>query len=309
MTKENQIISYIRQHQPKDPSVVLGIGDDAAVLRSLKGNVEWVVASDVVIEGTHFKRSQGLPSEWGKKSINVNLSDFAAMGAIPRYAVLGLGFPENIEWRIVKKILDGIQNACHCHKVVIIGGDTVRSEQIVISVTMIGEVSRQKAITRSGARPGDILFLTGPLGNSYKTKHHLNFIPKIAESTYLRQNYKVHAMIDVSDGLVKDLSTMMGDSQLGATVRLSAVPFRKGALLENVLYDGEDFELLFALSPSDAVKLLSRKRDKKDSFEFYPIGMTNAKSKKIDWLMGEKKIRVKNPKDHHFNSRTNPRSR
>lgn len=300
--REGDVIEYIRKKQNRNAGVIVGIGDDAAVIKSPGPGRQSVVACDVVVEKTHFTRKQGTPEQWGRKSVCVNVSDFAAMGADPQYLILGIGLPKDINWTMTRQILDGILQACKDFGITVIGGDTVRSELISISVTLIGKAGRDKAVTRSGMRKGDVLFISGPLGNSYRSQHHLNFNPRISESEYLLKHYDVHAMIDISDGLAKDLQTLTAASGIGASVRLTAIPLREGASIRNALYDGEDFELLFALSEADAVKLLSTKKPGRKQFDFYPIGTVGVKGGRINWFMGEEKVRVEKPKDHHFNS-------
>jgi thiamine-monophosphate kinase len=154
-------------------------------------------------------------------------------------------------------------------KVAIAGGDTVRSEKIVINVALLGEARKDDIVLRSGARPGDRIFVTGPLGQSLKTGHHLSFTPRIEESRYLVRNFKPAAMIDISDGLAADLGHILEQSAAGAVLYADQIPFVFGAKLKNALYDGEDYELLFTLPAAKARKLMS---SKKNTGRFHHIG-------------------------------------
>jgi len=157
----------------------------------------------------------------------------------------------------------------------IVGGDTVRSDQVVINVALLGEVEKKHLVTRSGARPGDWIFVTGTLGRSLATGKHLNFTPRLKEARFLVRNFKPSAMIDISDGLAGDLNHILKASRVGAHLWDNAVPLTRGATLAQALTDGEDFELLFTLKGSQAMRLL-KWQNKRRSWFFYPIGEITA---------------------------------
>jgi thiamine-monophosphate kinase len=136
-----------------------------------------------------------------------------------------------------------------------VGGDTNASPRLVLSVALLGRVPRGRAVTRSGARVGDVLFVTGRLGGSFRSGRHLRFEPRLKEAEFLMRKYRPHAMMDLSDGLASDLRRIAEASGVGAIVCAEAVPRSEGAGLSAALQDGEDFELLFALPPRDAARL------------------------------------------------------
>ena len=148
------------------------------------------------------------------------------------------------------------------------GGDTVASKGVVINVALLGEARRQDIVYRKGAKLGDGVFVTGPLGGSLASGRHLTFIPRVSEAQFLVRKCKPHAMIDISDGLVADLGHILEESRVGAVLEEKALPLNKGATLANALYDGEDFELLFTLPPATGKKQLAVISGRR----FYKIG-------------------------------------
>jgi len=245
------IAQFARQLGPRDPAVVRGIGDDCAVLRARRDRY-LLYTCDPVIEGVHY-----LPAtparQVGWKAMARNLSDIAAMGGLPRWAVVSLGLRRDTPVRYVNDLYRGLRAAATPFGCAIVGGDTahVRREQFVV-VTLLGEVEPKRLVLRSGARPGDRVFVTGKLGGSLAGKH-LTFTPRIREARWLTQHYRVHAMMDLSDGLASDLQRLVDASGVGFDLRADAIP--ANGTLAAALGDGEDFELLFTLAPGDAGKL------------------------------------------------------
>ncbi len=156
----------------------------------------------------------------------------------------------------------------------IVGGDTVKSEKLVINVALLGRVRKNKLVTRCGAKAGDKIFVTGRLGRSLKSGKHLSFTPRVAEAKFLAQTFKPTAMIDISDGLAADLGHILDESGVGAEISSHDIPRAAGASLDNALYDGEDFELCFTLPKAQAARL----RETKTKFRFYEIGRILEKS-------------------------------
>jgi len=214
-------------------------GDDCAVLPG-----GGLLTCDPVIEGIHF-----LPDtparRVGWKAMARNLSDIAAMGGEPRYAVVSLGLRPSTPVRWVRELYAGMRAVAGQFGCEIVGGDTahVRHEQFVV-VTLLGHADRP--VRRSGAKPGDIVFVTGPLGGSFSSGKHLTFTPRIREGRYLARY--AHAMIDVSDGLASDLHRLVEASRVGFDIASAKIPGR----LPGALTDGEDFELLFTVAPREA---------------------------------------------------------
>ena len=238
----------IRQLAKKIPRA----GDDCAIL---SGGL--LLTCDPVIEGIHF-----LPKtparQIGWKAMARNLSDIAAMGGQPRSAVVSLGLRPATSVRWVRELYAGLHAAAKKFGCEIVGGDTahVRHEQFVV-VTLLGHADRP--VLRSGAKPGDAVFVTGKLGGSFCSGKHLTFTPRIREAQWLTKNFCVHAMLDISDGLANDLQRLSEASRVGFEVASAKIPGR----LPGALTDGEDFELLFTVAAHDAGKL----REK-----FYEIG-------------------------------------
>ncbi len=269
--KELRLIDeFAKRFKAKDSSVIVSIGDDAAVVRGPKKNY-FVFTSDMLIESVHFKKNEDL-KKVGYKAMAVSLSDIAAMGAIPKYALICVGLRERGIDRAASKLMKGVASCASKFGVEVIGGDTNRSDKLVIDVFVVGEVEPDKVVLRSTARCGDHIFVSGPLGGSFKGRH-LDFCPRIRESRFLVENFKVTSMIDLSDGLGMDLNRICYASNKGALIFEGKIPKSRGvSKIESALFDGEDFELLFTLSKDGALKLQSMMRKRKIPMKFYSIG-------------------------------------
>ena len=250
----------------------LAIGDDAAVLPYSRSRDE-LLAADMLAEGVHFKKTTD-PRLIGRKAINSCISDIAAMGGLPRFAVISLGVPARRPVKDIRELYAGINSAARKFDCGIVGGDTIKSPKLIINVAMTGLVQRSQLVRRSGARPGHIIMVTGPLGNSLKSGHHLKFTPRVDAAQYLVKHFKPSAMIDVSDGFLADLAHILEESGVGARIYEDRLPMRQGATLRGALCDGEDFELLFILTKTKAAKLLTAKTR---GLRFYPVGEITAK--------------------------------
>lgn len=271
---EFRFIERLRRRLRTDRSVIRGSGDDAAVLRPRAG-FDSLITTDMIIEGKHFLRSKATPFQIGWKAMAVNVSDIAAMGGIPRHAVAAVGLPGNLLVHDADEIIRGLLACANKFHVNLVGGDMNASDKLILSVTLLGEVERGRSVRRDGARPGDHIFVTGPLGGSYESGRHLSFIPKVTTARYLAAHFKINSMIDLSDGLASDLKRICEQSGVGAEVNASAIPVAKNPRgLQGALGDGEDFELLFTLSTAEAQRL---RRIKKKFMVFYEIGRIRAK--------------------------------
>ncbi|NQT06162.1 MAG: thiamine-phosphate kinase [Candidatus Omnitrophica bacterium] len=241
---EFKFIDRISKRIRNDRSVFKGIGDDAAVIRK-KGGGYLLFSSDMMVEGVHFNKRRATPSQIGYKALSVNISDIAAMGGIPKYAVISIGVPKGLDIRFADGIYGGVIAAAKRFGVNIVGGDTVSSKGIVIDVAVIGEAAKDELVLRSGAKAGDIIAVTGTLGGSIRGKH-LNFTPRLKESRFLVKNFKINSMIDISDGLAGDILHICRASKVGARLYESLIPVaKKAGSLKDALYSGEDFEILF----------------------------------------------------------------
>ena len=261
---EFRFIDWLRRQTSATPGVELGPGDDAALARLTPGR-SMVVTTDMLMQGSCFLIDEAGPERVGRKAINVNLSDIAAMAALPRYALVAVGLPRGRSRELAEGLYRGMRQAADRFGVAIIGGDTSAWDgELVVSVTLIGEEGERPSIRRSGAKAGDVICVTGRLGGSILGKH-LDFTPRVAEAITLA-NYGITAMIDLSDGLSADLAHICRESGVGAELAADRIPIDEAAVrlaetsgrtaLDHALGDGEDFELLFTLPEGEAVRLL-----------------------------------------------------
>jgi len=268
--------------------VVKGIGDDAAVLEYTKDKY-LLFTTDMIIEGKHFCKSAKAELV-GKKSLSCNISDIAAMGGVPKFAVISTGFPGSLDLKYTDKLYKGIRNVADNFKVDLVGGDTVNSGKIIINIALIGEVEKKNLVLRSRAKENDAIFITGNIGGSIKLKH-LNFTPRIKEARFLVNNFKISSMLDVSDGLLADLGHILEESCKGAIIYEKAIPLSANAAgFNSAVRDGEDFELVFTLPSPQADRLekawpfatpLSRIGRIINRRKGFSIVSKNGKSKKI----------------------------
>lgn len=264
-------IDRIAERAHVEEGVIKGVGDDAAVLDC--GSEEYLLyATDMLIEGSHFLRTIMSPQEIGRKALACSISDIAAMGGIPTFAVVSTGAPTNTARSFLEGIVEGFNALAKEYHVSLVGGDMTRSNRLVINVALLGKVGKQDVIFRAGAKKGDSIFVTGALGNSFKNRKHLHFTPRVKEAQFLIRNARPSAMIDVSDGLAGDLGHILKESGVGAVVRSDRIPLAKGATLEQALHDGEDFELLFTV-PAERAEVLRHSKRR----PFYEIGTINSK--------------------------------
>jgi thiamine-monophosphate kinase len=283
---EFELIARLTKSLPANQTVVTGAGDDCAVLDFGLPDRLFLFKTDAVVEGVHFEKDAP-PEKIGRKALARCLSDIAAMAGTPAAAVVTLGLPEHFKPEVVEKVYGGMSGLAQKHGVAIVGGETtVNPECLFISVALLGTVGRGKQILRSTAQPGDAIFVTGELGGSSAGKH-LDFEPRLAEARWLAENFPVHAMIDLSDGLAGDLRHILDASGVGAELLKPAVPISRAAkasarenpftktALTAALTDGEDFELLFTVAAGDAVKLLDAWNKKFSELRLSCVGKIN----------------------------------
>lgn len=267
------LINILKKYHGADTTVIKGIGDDTAVL-PWDAKRYLLLTTDMLVEGVHFTRRMP-PRSIGRKALACSISDIAAMGGLPRYAVVSLGIPSHFSVAAARGIYEGIHRLAKEFRVAVVGGDTVRSAKVVINVALAGEVEKKNIVDRGGARNGDLIFVTGALGRSLSSGRHARFIPRVKAARYLVQRFKPTAMIDISDGLAADLGHILEESKCGARLWEKRIPKGKGAGLNNALCDGEDFELLFTLRPAKAKALAKRRTP----FRFYGIGEITARGR------------------------------
>jgi len=272
----------------RSSQVIQGIGDDCAVLSLNNGNYQ-VLTTDALVETIHFNLKTHSPEQLGWKTLTVNISDIAAMGGQPKFAVISMSIPNSFPVDFLDRFYKGLNQASLKYKVALVGGDTVASpKHLFINLALLGETLKKKVFVRSGARPGDKIFVTGTLGESAlglkilesprkkwkgsKTlqkkliQRHLKPEPRVEVATWLaKSKFKVTSMIDISDGLTQDLGHILKAGKVGAELWESELPISKPLLkysfinglpaLESALSGGEDYELLFTLAPEDVTYL------------------------------------------------------
>ncbi len=295
---EFSFIDYLKKKIPSTGRAPVGIGDDAAVL-NLDKRKNLVVSTDVIVENVDFKIKTLSPEKIGRKALAVNLSDIAAMGALPTAFVISIGKPSYITAPWLRRFYKGLLALAEQYNIACVGGDFSRSKEFFASVTIFGEALSHRIVKRSGAKPGDRIAVTGDLGGSL-LQHHHDFTPRVREGLFLAKYIKPTAMIDISDGLVQDLSHILEVSGVGAMLDLDKIPVSRDAkkisrgnkekALERALSDGEDFELLFTVPPKRR-KMFERIWKKK--FPGVPlswIGKIEGKASQISWRRGGEKI-------------------
>jgi len=256
---EDQYLKSLFQKLSFPAEVIVPPGDDCAVFKA--GGQLMVVAVDQVVEGTHYlpKTAPGLI---GRKLLARNLSDLAAMGASPLYALVSSATDASKSQEWLSQFHDGIIQLADQFQTAVIGGDLAgKTSSNAASLTIIGTLSEAFICRRSTASAGEVLMVTGSFGNSFLTEHHLNFIPRIHEGCWLAEQGYAKAMIDVSDGLLKDAARLADASSLSLKIDENSIPRRWSNKLETSLHkaltEGEDYELLFTC-PQDKYNQLLR---------------------------------------------------
>ena len=251
---EDAVVAAITRGLPLGRDVRRGAGDDCAIIGGARDRVWRLLKTDCVVEGVHFEKKEK-PARVGWKALCRAVSDVAAMGGLPKHALITIAVARDAEMAWLRGLYAGLRRAARRFGVSIVGGETSRSPgPAFISVALTGEVERARCVTRSGGRVGDILYVTGRLGGSLAGKH-LDFIPRLVEARWLTGNFSIRAMMDLSDGLAADLPRLAKASGCGFEIAKENVPRSRGCTVVQALGDGEDFELLFAIRPSDAARL------------------------------------------------------
>lgn len=268
MPGEFDFIEWVRSQRPanRDERILVGPGDDLAVLK-WAGEDLLIVGVDQVLDGVHFQSDIHPPELIGRKVMNRNLSDCAAMACLPVAAVVSAALPAGCSLDYAKALHRGLRDAAAPFGCEIVGGDTGSwPGKLALSVTILGRSAGIEPVTRRGAQPGDHLFVTGPLGGSLLGRHMI-FTPRVTLARELARKYPISSMIDLSDGLSRDLTHLCRQSSVGAIVDAERVPIHDDARvmsrsdgkppLEHALHDGEDHELLFT-SPIETIDEATR---------------------------------------------------
>ncbi len=253
MPGEFDLINWIRAQTLSSDRVSLGPGDDLAVLK-WPGEELLLVGADQVLDGVHFDSRIHSPRQIGAKAMNRNLSDCAAMACLPAAAVATVALPRGVSGDYAKELYLGLRDAGDRHQCPVVGGDTGSWEgKLVVTVTILGRSGGIDPITRRGARAGETVYVTGPLGGSLRGRH-MTFEPRVFLGQQLGRSGCVSAMIDLSDGLSRDARHIAEQSGVGIVIDADLVPVHEDAIaersdgrtaLEHALHDGEDYELLF----------------------------------------------------------------
>ncbi|MFQ5480747.1 MAG: thiamine-phosphate kinase [Thermodesulfobacteriota bacterium] len=282
---EDGITEYLaRKYSTDNPRVIRAIGDDTAVLSETGGSVQ-LATTDILIEGTHFRRDLTTPYLLGSKALAVSLSDIAAMGGEPLFYLVTLNLPPNTEAAYLKNLYKGLDKEAKKFGVTLTGGNLSRAKSISISITLLGQMPADEVLYRDGAKPGDDIYITGNPGDSAiglaalkkyggraitkgplkrQVRKHLEPQPRIDVGRKLAQTKRATAMMDISDGLLLDLGRLCRASKAGACIEADKIPFSRALLscgrekaLKTALGGGEDYELLFTASSHQGKKILN----------------------------------------------------
>lgn len=326
---EFELIALLTKDAPRAaPDLPCGVGDDCAVVAGPEGR-DWLVTTDALIEGVHFRREWTDLAALGRKSLSVNISDIAAMGGVPRFYLVAIGLPPAEAEGAAIAISKGMREVAGRHGMALVGGDTVASPSgLAISITAIGEVPKGKALLRSGAHPGDAIYVTGTLGGAALglaclrsgrregdaerfVQRHLDPEPRVAEGRWVAATGIATAMIDLSDGLVADLGHIADASGVGFQIEEARVPrdppFEAAARALGAdpavlaLTGGEDYELCFTIDARRAGEFERRLAQRQGGAPITRIGTVEKDLTRRDVLDAEgKPLRLKRRGFDHF---------
>ncbi len=281
---EDQLLGRLLPDLPLAKVVVHGPGNDCAVVETRDRGNFLVLKTDCVVAGVHFLAT-AKAGDIGWKAMMRPISDFAATSAVPQFALITLIAPQQTKVEWMEELYRGLRRAAKRFKVSIVGGETSSiSGPVAISVSVVGFVERDRCVSRRGGNVGDDLFVTGRLGGAMKQKH-LQFVPRIAESRWLTENFSIHAMMDISDGLGADLPRLAAASRVGFTLEMENLPLTRGAKVDDAMSEGEDYELLFATSPRERTRLQREWQRKFRKLPLTRIGSLSQLSTKNNQLL------------------------
>jgi len=290
--------------------ILLGIGDDCAAIRTGRNKL-LLISTDSMVEDVHFSISYFKPREIAKKSVAVSISDIASMGGNPRFILSTIGIPKCADQDLMDELLDGIRSSCDFYGVELIGGNITTSDKLFLDITAIGQIDEDKVIRRSGSKPGDLIYVTGSIGDSalglkllnsgledpFVIDRHKNPEARAKIGEKLSATGLPTSMIDISDGLLIDLERITTEQNLGAKVYIESLPLSDSYLklvsdFEEDIYrlaltGGEDYELLFTV-PSGLRDELKTVEDSM-GLRITEIGVVT-EEKTIDLIDGEGNI-------------------
>ena len=275
---EDRLIEKFVSHLPRGQDVMTDAGDDCAVVRISGKHNLLLLKTDCVIEGVHFLRKSP-PIAVGWKAMMRPLSDFAAMSGLPQFALITLIVPPTTKVSWTTNLYRGLRKAAAEFDVSIVGGETsATTGPATISVSVAGVVEGNRWTARSGGKTNDELFVTGRLGGSAKGGH-LRFRARIDESRWLTEHFPIHCMMDLSDGLGADLPRLAHASNLSFEIEENTIPRNRGCTIQQAINDGEDYELLFSISPKRSKSLTRQWRKRFPNLPLTRIGRFTPKSK------------------------------
>lgn len=253
---ENAVLARLLPLMPAHADLLTGPGDDCAVVQR---NAEWdtLLKTDVVVEGIHFTRDTA-PERIGRKALARAVSDVAAMGGLPEHALVTLLVHRERPVGLLEGLYRGMRSLADAYGISVAGGETsaLPYDGLVINIALTGKTERGTAVLRSGGRAGDLLYVSGVLGGSFESGHHLDFEPRVRLARALKAaGITPGAMMDLSDGLATDLPRLAAASRCGFEINTDLLPCREGCSTQQALTDGEDYELLMALPPAAAQRL------------------------------------------------------
>ncbi|RKY39947.1 MAG: hypothetical protein DRP75_00075 [Candidatus Omnitrophota bacterium] len=287
---EIEVIRRLTQHLKGNGEVIRGVGDDAAVL-AYSAREYLLFSTDMLIGGVHFPSLADLRAKReqrsafynvGWKALACSISDIIAMGGIPQHCLISLGLRADMDYSLLKQLYTGIEEIASHYRINIVGGDVVESEEMVVNIALLGRVKKENLVLRSGAKVGDRILLSGELRR--KEKHRE--LPPLDKVQTLIKRFNIHSMIDISDGLILDLSRIIKESKKGAKIYLEKIPIspsrnRRKDLLREALYGGEEFELLFTTDKDSAERIVQESLG-------YIIGEINGKKGVIESSQGKR---------------------
>lgn len=304
---EERFIQYLAKQFPSTRSIV-GIGDDCAVIPGEQG-AAWLVTTDALVEGVHFLKDQIPAKDLGYKTVAVNVSDITAMGGSPKYAFLSIALPKEMDGTWIEDVIQGLKEACEKWNILLLGGDTVGSKRdVFLNLTLVGSAIRERIKYRSQAEVGDLICVSGYLGDSggglkslqektvitkdveHLLRAHFRPEPNPKQGMWLAAQSGVHAMMDISDGLDCDLTRLVNSSQKGAIIETSKLPISAPLdricvdygwdTLELALTGGEDYCLLLTVSPDD-FESIQHSFQNMFASPLFPIGQITPPLKKL----------------------------
>ena len=278
---EDELLRRIFTRLTRNARVISGAGDDCALVRFSFREDLLVLKTDCIVENVHF-RSDAKPVDVGWKAMARPLSDFAAVSALPQFALVTMMAPARTKVSWTLEVYRGMAKAARAFDVAIVGGETSRIEgPVAISVSITGMVEKRRWVSRHGGKAGDELFVTGTLGGSIRGKH-LHFVPRISQARWLTEHFRIHAMMDLSDGLGVDLPRLAAASGVGFKLKREDLPRTRGCTVEQAISDGEDYELLFAIPRREAPRLTTAWRRQFPKIPLTRVGSLNRKSSPQD---------------------------